>query len=206
MATSSALKRLEDDHAAPREQGRVDLERRVLGRGPDQADRAVLDRPEQGVLLRLVEAMDLVDEEDRPSVAALAFPGLVDGRPNLAHAGEDRGERDELRSMLRSAIRRARVVLPVPGGPQRMSDDSLPARLRAVPSSDFSPTTSAWPTNSSRLRGRIRSANGASARAAASSSAGSSNRLPVSCRAMEYTSLWSLGRSPTASGDWTYRL
>ena len=66
VATSSALKRLQHHDAAPREQGRIDLERGVLGRRPDQADRAVLDGPQQGVLLRLVEAMDLVDEEDRP--------------------------------------------------------------------------------------------------------------------------------------------
>ena len=92
--------RLEDDHAAPREQGRVDLERWVLGRGPDQADRAVLDRTQEGVLLCLVEAMDLVDEEDRPGVAILTFPCKVDGRSNLAHAGKDCRERDEFRSIL----------------------------------------------------------------------------------------------------------
>ena len=98
-ATSSGLKRLKDDDAAPREQGRVDLERRVLGGGPDQADRAVLDGPQQGVLLGLVEAMDLVDEEDRASASGLAFPGLVDGRADLADTRENSRERDEFRSM-----------------------------------------------------------------------------------------------------------
>src|SRR4030065_719522 len=50
--------------AAAREQGRDDLEGRVLGGGADESDHAVLDVGQDHVLLRLVEAMDLVDEED----------------------------------------------------------------------------------------------------------------------------------------------
>jgi hypothetical protein len=46
------------------EQRADDLEGRVLGRGADERNGAVLDIREDGVLLRLVEAMDLVDEED----------------------------------------------------------------------------------------------------------------------------------------------
>ena len=59
------------------------------------------------------------------------------------------------------ATNRASVVLPVPGGPQRMKDGTRPAaiaRVRTRPG----PTIWSWPTNSSKLRGRIRSANGAS--------------------------------------------
>src|SRR5205085_8793428 len=48
-----------------RSQRADDLERRVLGRRADERDRPVLDRGQQGVLLRLVEAMYLVDEERR---------------------------------------------------------------------------------------------------------------------------------------------
>ena len=50
----------------PAEQRRVDLEVRVLGRRPDQRDEALLDRGQERVLLRLVEAVDLVQEQDRP--------------------------------------------------------------------------------------------------------------------------------------------
>src|SRR4029079_3546077 len=57
------VERLQDDHAAAREQRRVDLERRVLGGGPDQGHVAGLDMAEERVLLRLVIAMDLVYEE-----------------------------------------------------------------------------------------------------------------------------------------------
>ena len=58
--------RLELDDLAAGEQGRVDLEIGVLGRGADQRQQPVLDRGQQRVLLRLVEAVDLVEEEDRP--------------------------------------------------------------------------------------------------------------------------------------------
>ena len=57
--------RLQRIHARAREQRAVDLERRVLGRRADQRHEAVLDRRQQRVLLGLVEAVDLVEEEDR---------------------------------------------------------------------------------------------------------------------------------------------
>src|SRR5690606_25950504 len=58
------------------------------------------------------------------------------------------------------AIIRASVVFPLPGGPQRMSELSRScsiARRSSVPG----PTTCSWPTNSSSVRGRMRSASGA---------------------------------------------
>ena len=53
------------EHLRAREERRVHLERRVLGRRADQDDVARLDVRQERVLLRLVEAVDLVDEEDR---------------------------------------------------------------------------------------------------------------------------------------------
>src|SRR5919106_3809140 len=53
----------------------------------------------------------------------------------------------------------ARVVLPLPGGPQRMREPSLPDAampLRSLPG----PRRCSWPTNSSRVVGRILSASG----------------------------------------------
>ena len=67
---SSLRERRQLDHRAPREERRVDLEVRVLRRRPDERDEPVLDRVQDGVLLRLVEAVDLVDEEDRPEAVA----------------------------------------------------------------------------------------------------------------------------------------
>ena len=57
------------------------------------------------------------------------------------------------------AMTRARVVLPVPGGPEKISDESWSfwmARRSRRPG----PTMCSWPTNSSRLRGRMRAARG----------------------------------------------
>src|SRR5262249_31624590 len=60
------------------------------------------------------------------------------------------------------AMRRASVVLPVPGGPQKMSECSCPERI-ALESALPGPRRWRWPTNSSSVRGRMRSASGRSA-------------------------------------------
>ena len=73
---------------------------------------------------------------------------------------------------VRFATMRARVVLPVPGGPHRMSEGTWSAsmaRRSAVPG----PSTCSCPAKSSRRRGRIRSASGLPE---ASCSAARSNR------------------------------
>ena len=62
-----------------------------------------------------------------------------------------------------SATSRASVVLPVPGGPQRIIDTGRPRRTispKAAPGS----RRCGWPTTSSRDRGRIRAGNGSAAR------------------------------------------
>src|SRR5690242_7862547 len=57
------------------------------------------------------------------------------------------------------ASSRARLVLPVPGGPHRSVELRWPrATLRR--SGPRSPTRCSWPTNSARVRGRIRAARG----------------------------------------------
>ena len=53
------------EHLRTRQQRGVDLERRVLGRRADQHDVAGLDARKEGILLRLVEPVNLVDEDDR---------------------------------------------------------------------------------------------------------------------------------------------
>src|SRR5688500_9493753 len=75
---------------------------------------------------------------------------------------------------VRSAIRRASVVLPVPGGPHRMIDCN---RSRSIVSRSGRPgaTSSSWPTISSSDRGRIRSASGMVL--GSTGAGGSSNRL-----------------------------
>jgi hypothetical protein len=70
----------------------------------------------------------------------------------------------------------ASEVLPVPAGPHRITERSSSASIRArraLPG----PSTWPWPTNSSRVRGRILAASGASW--SASRSARSENRSMV---------------------------
>ena len=142
-----------------REQGRVDLEVGVLGRRADQRDEALLDGGQQRVLLGLVEAMDLVEEEDRrlgqlPAVlralehlAHLSAPGL-DGaellQGGMGGGGDDAGQRG----------------LPGARAARRGSSSAAgPARWRrAAPSPR--PSRCSWPTTSSSDRGRMRAASG----------------------------------------------
>jgi hypothetical protein len=56
--------RLQHEHAGAAEKCADDLEGRVLGGGADEGDGAGLDVGQECVLLRLVEAVYLVAEED----------------------------------------------------------------------------------------------------------------------------------------------
>ena len=97
---------------------------------------------------------------------------------------ERTAERAMSRASLARAIRRANVVLPVPGGPQSINEGSFPWGRSARVRSDSLPTSPAWPTNSFKVRGRIRSARGESEAGGSASSSGRSNRLIVSFLAM----------------------
>ena len=86
--------RLQRVHAHAREQRAVDLERGVLGRGADQRHQALLDSRQQRVLLGLVEAVDLVEEQDRlgparPAAPVAAVGGALDHRAHLRAPGGD---------------------------------------------------------------------------------------------------------------------
>ena len=70
--------RLQDIDAAAGEQCRNDLEGGVLSGCADQANRPTLDVRQKGVLLRFIEAVNLIDEEDGPRVQ---MGGLCRHRP-----------------------------------------------------------------------------------------------------------------------------
>jgi hypothetical protein len=116
---------VEDQDLGAREEGGVQLEGRVLGGGPDQHDGAVLHVRQEAILLRLVEAVDLVDEEQRAAAVGVAqraaskifFSSATPVKMALIWT--------KLRSVS-AAIRRAIVVLPEPGGPQRTRDGQPP--------------------------------------------------------------------------------
>ena len=67
-----ALERRDDDHFRSRQESRVDLERGILRRCADEDDVSRLDVGEKRILLGFVEAVDLVDEDDRLRVAGVA--------------------------------------------------------------------------------------------------------------------------------------
>ena len=81
------------EDAGAGEQRRDDLERGVLRRRPDEDDRAVLDVGEDDVLLGLVEAVDLVDEEDGAlGVHGAPLPGGLGDAAEVGDAGGDGGD------------------------------------------------------------------------------------------------------------------
>ncbi len=93
-----ARQRFQHVDTRAREQCADDLEGRVLGGGADEEQRAVLHVGQEGVLLRLVEPVHLVDEQN--GVAAARLPVelcLLDRRADVLDAREDRREGQELR-------------------------------------------------------------------------------------------------------------
>ncbi|MNM87689.1 hypothetical protein D3C81_998780 [compost metagenome] len=83
-------------HAATRQQGRVQFEGRVFGGRTDKDDRAALDVRQEGILLRLVEAVYFVHEQHRATAVGETLCG---GGQHLAHfrqAGEHGGNGLEL--------------------------------------------------------------------------------------------------------------
>ena len=91
--------RLQHVDFRPGEQRGIHLERRVLRRRADEHDVAGFHAGEEGVLLRLVETMNLVDEQDRaPASTPARLLRLGHDGPDLLDAGEDGAEGDEVRT------------------------------------------------------------------------------------------------------------
>ena len=92
--------RIEPDDAHAREQRVVDLEERILCRRADEDEPAVLNVWQQHILLALVEAMDLVDEDDRAALIITArLISLLDDAAQVADASRDSIE------LLKGAVR-----------------------------------------------------------------------------------------------------
>ena len=91
-----ACQRLEDHDWRPGQERTHDLEARVLRGRADEDDIARLHHRQEGVLLGLVEAMDLVAEEDGPAPGRAApRPRLGDDLPHSRDPLRDRAEGDE---------------------------------------------------------------------------------------------------------------
>jgi len=93
-----ARKRLEAEDTQSRQERGVDLEIRVLRGRADERDRAVLDLRQQRVLLALVEAVYLVDEEHRGRATLLdPCARRGDNRADVGDAAHHRRKRGERR-------------------------------------------------------------------------------------------------------------
>ena len=87
-----------DEDFGPGQESRVHLERGVFGRRADEDDIAGLDTRQKRVLLRLVEAVDFVDEDDRAAPGRLTEAlGVGHDVANLFDAREHRAEGHESR-------------------------------------------------------------------------------------------------------------
>ena len=91
------FKMLKLHHATAREQCRVDLEVRILRRGANHNDGTVLNRMQQGILLRLGEAVNLVDKQDGAAVVGIqARLGLVNHAAKILHGTRHGADLDKL--------------------------------------------------------------------------------------------------------------
>ncbi len=146
-------------HAAARQQCRVQFERGVFGGGADKQDGAALDVRQESVLLGLVEAVHFVDEQHGAAAAGEALRRFGKHRSHFRQAGKHGRDGLEFGVGVVRQQRNASVVLPQPGGPHRIIECTCPdstARRSALPGA----SRRRWPTISSRVRGRMRSASG----------------------------------------------
>ena len=126
------VERLEPEQRRAAEQRGGQREVGVLGGGADEDEQAVLDVREQRVLLGLVEAVHLVEEEDR-ALAALAEPVASPARRPRGRPSRPRSPRSWARTPCRSRPRSGgrSWSCRCPGGPQRITDDSRSPSMRA---------------------------------------------------------------------------
>jgi len=91
---------LQHQNLRPAQHSGVQLERWILGRGPDQQDRSILHMRQEAVLLRLVKAVDLVDEQQCPlPVLSPDFRRIKD-LAELRHTAENRADLHEMQVRL----------------------------------------------------------------------------------------------------------
>ena len=166
-------KGLEPEERRAAEQRRGQREVRVLGRRADEHEQPVFDVREERVLLGLVEPVHLVEEQDRPWPRS---PSRFRARSTTSRTSFTPALTALIGSNALSvapAMRRAIVVLPVPGGPHRITEERRSPSISAR-SGRPGASRSRWPTTSSSVWGRRRAAKGA--RDCSRSSAAAANR------------------------------
>ena len=105
----------------------VDLEGGVFRGGADEHDAAFFHKGQKRVLLGLVEAVDLIHKDDglfavqRRLCSACCITSRISLMPLVT------AEKSMNAALVRLAIIRASVVLPTPGGPQKIMEEMLVA-------------------------------------------------------------------------------
>ena len=162
-ATSSSVSDCSRSSRLRESSGRDDREERVLRGGGDEGDPAVLHAGQQRVLLGLGEAVHLVDEEHRLLAAADELGARpVDGGADLLDARRDRRHLDEAAAGLLADDRGDRRLAGARAAPRAAATSTGRPRSAAAAASPAA-RSCCWPTSSSIVRGRIRTASGAEA-------------------------------------------
>ena len=90
------IQRLEHIDPGPGQQRTVQFKRRVFRGGTNKNHGAILDIGQECILLRLVEAVNLIHEQHRLATEALLLLCLINRGPDFLHSAEDGGNTQEL--------------------------------------------------------------------------------------------------------------
>jgi len=131
----------------------------VFSRRPDKGDDTIFNSLEQSILLWFVESMDLINEHEASLSHLPGCLGLGQSPSRTSFTPAETADNSKYWLLLWWAMILAKVVLPQPGGPQRIIENNLSALIAFA--IKRSPATR-WccPKNSSRVPGRMRSARG----------------------------------------------
>ncbi len=113
----------EDEDPGPGQQRPDDLEIGVFGGGPDEGEEPFLHVGQQGVLLGLVEAVDFVDQQDGAAALRPASRRASSTTLRTSATPDMTALRLANWASMTRAITRASVVLPLPGGPQKIMEE-----------------------------------------------------------------------------------
>lgn len=89
---------MQDHHRCPRQQRRVEGEAGILGRRPHQHDSAIFDIRQEAILLRAVEAVDLVDKQQCRLAGGPALAGFLEDLAQIGNAGKHGRERRKMQA------------------------------------------------------------------------------------------------------------
>ncbi len=100
-ASPRGRQRLQHHEPRARHERRIDLEVGILRGGADENDGAVFHDRQEGILLRLVEAVNFIHEQDGALLSVLApLARLLDDFAQFRHPGCHRAEGDEMRARM----------------------------------------------------------------------------------------------------------